>query len=59
MTTEKGWILATRQAPGMRRVLEAVRRLDAELACWEDEDQKTTRPTEQECPEPSDERLLQ
>jgi hypothetical protein len=44
--------------PGMRRVLEAVRRLDSELACWEDKE--TTQPAEQgRRPERGDERLLQ
>jgi len=29
------------RAPGMRRVLEGMRRLDTELACWDDQEQET------------------
>ena len=28
-------------APGMRRVLEAMRRLDNELACWDEKEAET------------------
>ena len=35
MSTDKKRIPMTQQAPAMRRVLEVVRRLDLELACWE------------------------
>jgi hypothetical protein len=57
MRTDKKWIPTTREAPAMRRVLEAVRRLDSELACWEDKE--TVRPLEPERPDDGQERLLQ
>jgi hypothetical protein len=41
----------------MRRVLEAVRRLDSELAYWEDKE--TAPPSEQDSRERGEERLLQ
>jgi hypothetical protein len=41
----------------MRRILEAVRRLDTELACWEDKE--TARSLEQERRDDGQERLLQ
>jgi hypothetical protein len=41
----------------MRRILEAVRRLDSELACWED--REMTRPLEPERRDDGHERLLQ
>jgi hypothetical protein len=41
----------------MRRILEAVRRLDSELACWEDKE--TARPLEPERRDDSQKRLLQ
>jgi hypothetical protein len=57
MRTEKKWIPTTREAPAMRRILEAVRRLDSELTCWEDKE--ATRPLEQDSRERGEERLLQ
>jgi hypothetical protein len=45
MRTNKRWIPTTREAPAMRRILEAVRRLDSELACWDD--QETAQPYEE------------
>ena len=57
MRTDKKWIPTTREAPAMRRVLEAVRRLDSELACWEDKEM--ARPLEPERREGGQERLLQ
>ena len=57
MRTDKKWIPTTRDAPAMRRVLEAVRRLDSELACWEDKEM--ARPLETECRDDGQERMLQ
>jgi hypothetical protein len=57
MRTDKRWIPTTREAPAMRRVLEAVRRLDSELACWEDKE--TARPSEQDSRERGEKRLFQ
>jgi hypothetical protein len=57
MRADKRWIPTTREAPAMRRILEAVRRLDTELACWEDKE--TARSLEQERRDDGQERLLQ
>ena len=57
MRTDKKWIPTTREAPAMRRVLEAVRRLDSELVCWEDKE--AARPLEQDSRDGGQERLLQ
>lgn len=51
------WVPTTLQAPGMRRVLEAVRRLDSELSCWDDKE--TEKPLKQERRNSGQERLLQ
>jgi hypothetical protein len=57
MSTDKRWIPTTQQSPAMRRVLEAVRRLDSELACWEDKE--TAAPSEADRRESGEERSLQ
>ena len=57
MRTDKKWIPTTREPSGMRRILEAVRRLDSELACWEDKE--TERPFDHDRSDDSQERLLQ
>jgi hypothetical protein len=56
MSPDKKWIPTTREAPAMRRVLEAVRRLDSEVACWED---KETAPPQHDNREAGEKRLLQ
>jgi hypothetical protein len=57
MRTDKRWIPTTRQTPAMRRVLEAVRRLDTELACWEDKEMAA--PLEADRRDRGEERSLQ
>jgi hypothetical protein len=55
MSPDKKSVPTTRESPAMRRVLEAVRRLDSELGCWEDND----TPPQQDSRDGAEEQLLQ
>ena len=52
MRQDRGMPIPKFQVPGMRRVLEGMRQLDNELACWEEQEAQMKPMTGQAEPEP-------